>query len=158
MRFMKTLTAVLVASMATVALAAPAFAETSQAAKPADHAVHAGHAVQADGGGAHGKHGKKFPMPGAEFKAQIDQKIAAARQHLETRISSLPADKQKEARDKFNAGVTAVNAEVARAVADNVVTKDEATKVRDLAKQLRGHGAHGGHARKGGAAKSEKKP
>lgn len=148
MRFMKTFAAALVASIATVALAVPAFAETATAAK---HAVHEE--------GAHGKHDKKFPMPGAEFKAHVDQRIAKGRQHLETRIASLPADKQKEARDKFNAGVAAVNAEVGRAIADNVVTKDEATKVRDLAKQLRGahgHGGHGSHAQKGGE-KSDKK-
>jgi hypothetical protein len=145
MRFMKTVTAALVASIATLALAAPAFAE----ATPAKPAVHAD-------GGAAGKHGKKFPMAGAEFKTAFDQKVATKRQHMESRIASLPADKQKEIRDKFNAGVAALNAEVARAVADNVVTKEEAVKVRELAKQLRG-GHGGGHAHAHAKKSSDKK-
>ncbi|MBL8031521.1 MAG: DUF1761 domain-containing protein, partial [Candidatus Doudnabacteria bacterium] len=43
-----------------------------------------------------GKHGKKFPMAGAEFKAKVDQRVAKARQHMESRVTNLPADKQKE--------------------------------------------------------------
>ena len=142
MRFMKTVSAALVASIAALTLAAPAFAESAPAPKPAVHA---------DG---EGKHAKKFPMAGAEFKGHVDQKIAAKRQHMESRISALPADKQKEVRDRFNAGVALLNAEVGRAIADNVVTKDEATKVRDLAKQLRG--GHG-HARAHGQPKPAEK-
>jgi len=126
---MKTLAVALVASFATL-VAVPAFAEPAAAAKPAP---------AADAG----KHAKKFPMAGTEFKAKVDQRVAKARQHLETKIGSLPADKQKEARDKFNAGVAAVNAEVTRAVADNVVTKDEAKKVRETARALRGGHGHG---------------
>lgn len=136
MRFTKSLTIALVATLASL-VAVPAFAAGSDAKKP----------VPAAEGG---KHAKKFPMAGAEFKAKVDQRVAKARQHLETKIGSLPADKQKEARDKFNAGVAAVNAEVQRAVADNVVTKEEAQKVRDTAKAL--GGGHG-HGHKRGAKK-----
>lgn len=125
-----------VALVATFAFAAPAFAETKEA--PA-----AAHAPRGEAGARHGEHGKKFPMAGAEFKQNVEKRIATARQHLESRIGSLPADKQKEARDKFNAGVSAVNAEVGRAVADNVVTKEEAKKVRELARSLRGGHGHG---------------
>jgi hypothetical protein len=130
-----------VALVATFAFAAPAFAETKEA--PA-----AAHAPRGEAGARHGEraeHGKKFPMAGAEFKQNVEKRIATARQHLESRIGSLPADKQKEARDKFNAGVSAVNAEVGRAVADNVVTKEEAKKVRELARSLRGGHGHGHH-------------
>lgn len=130
MRFAKSVVAALVVSLATL-VAVPALAETG--AKRATPAAEDG-----------GKHGKKFPMAGAEFKAKIDQRMAKARQRLEARIASLPADKQREARDRFNAAVATVNAEVAKAVADNVVTKEEAKKVRETARALRPAGAHGG--------------
>lgn len=139
MRFMKSLAIALVASFASL-VAVPAFAETPATAKAAP---------AADAG----KHAKKFPMAGAEFKSKVDQRVAKARQHMETRIGSLPADKQKEARDKFNAGVSAVNAEVQRAVADNVVTKDEAKKVHETSRALGGGGHGHGHGHKKAAKK-----
>jgi hypothetical protein len=140
MRFAKSVVAALVVSLATL-VAVPALAETG-AKRPTPTAEEGG------------KHGKKFPMAGAEFKAKVDQRVAKARQHMESRVTNLPADKQKEVRDKFNAGVATLNAEVQKAVADNVVTKEEAQKVREVAKQLRGGHGHGGHGKK---AKAEKK-
>ncbi len=136
MRFL-TRFAALAATLSLTLVAATASAEGAQA--PSSHAR------IADGGA----HGKKFPMAGAEFKQKVDQRIVTARQKLETRIASLPADKQKEIRDKFNAGVQVVNAEVARAVADNVVTKDEAKKVRETARALRPAGGAGHRHAKG---------
>ncbi len=96
--------------------------------------------------------GKKFPVAAAEFKQKVDARIAKARTHMEERAAKLPADKAKEARATFDAGVAKVNAEVQKAVADGTVTKDEAHQVRAEMKSLRG--AHGKHAR----AKGSKKP
>ncbi len=124
---MRMLTAFAAALATTLAVAG-----TSLAAEPAQRAD----------AGAHGRSAKKFPMAGAEFKQHVDARIATARQRMETRIAQLPADKQREARARFDAGVQTVNAEVQRAIADNVVTKDEAKKVRDIVRSVRPHHGH----------------
>lgn len=137
MRFLTSFAAAL--ALATSALTF-ATAASAEGARPAPtHAAAHGREARKEGDRA-----KKFPMAGAEFKAKIDQRMAKARQRIEARIASLPADKQREARDRFNAAVATVNAEVAKAVADNVVTKEEAKKVRETARALRPAGAHGG--------------
>ena len=86
-----------------------------------------------------GKGGKHFPMPAAEFKSKIDARMAKARKHMEEKAASLPADQAKELRAKFEASVAAVNAEVAKAIADGTVTKEEAQAVRAVSP----HGGHG---------------
>jgi len=106
-------------AFATLAVAAPAFA---------------------DGKGGHDK--LQFPVPAATFKQHVDARQAKMKEHMEKKIASLPADKQKEARAKMDAKVAAVNAEVAKAVADGTVTKDDADKVRAAGG---GHGGHGRH-------------
>lgn len=140
MRFLTTFAALAL----SLTLATAASAETARPAPGArqTHAAAHGREARKDG-----NHAKKFPMAGAEFKAKVDQRMAKARQRLETRIASLPADKQREARDRFNAAIATVNAEVAKAVADNVVTKEEAKKVRETARALRPAGAGGRHKR-----------
>lgn len=100
---------------------------------------------------AEGEHGKKhFPMPAAEFKAKVDKRQAKARQHMEDRASKLPANEAKELRAKFDATVQKVNAEVAKAVADGTVTKDEAKAVRAANPH---HGKHARNHKKGGGKK-----
>lgn len=84
----------------------------------------------------------QFPVPAATFKQHVDARQAKMKEHMEKKIASLPADKQKEARAKMDAKVAAVNAEVAKAVADGTVTADEAAKVRAAG------GGHGGHCEK----------
>lgn len=80
-----------------------------------------------------------FPMPAATFKQHIDAKQAKMREHAEKRISQLPADQAKDARAKLDAKLAAMNAEVAKAIADGTVTKEEAQAVR----------AAGGHGKGG---------
>lgn len=86
----------------------------------------------------------KFPMPAAEFKAKVDARTAKAKQKMEDRAAKLPADQAKELRAKFDAGTTQINQEVAKATADGTVTKEEAQKVREVAKTAHPHGKHGG--------------
>jgi hypothetical protein len=81
-----------------------------------------------------------FPVPAATFKQHIDARMTKARQHMEERASKLPADQAKELRTKFDAGVAAMNAEVAKAIADGTVTKEEAQAVRAA-------GPRGGHGK-----------
>jgi hypothetical protein len=90
-----------------------------------------------------GRADKRFPMPAAEFKAKVDQRQARARAHMEERAAKLPAGEAKELRERFEATVQRVNAEVAKAVADGTVTKEEAKAVRDAGPH------HGRHARRG---------
>ena len=88
-------------------------------------------------------------MPAATFKAKVDARQAKAREHMEKRAASLPADQAKELRAKFDAGVTKINAEVSKATADGTVTKEEAEAVRKVVKDVRGgHGKHARHGKK----------
>lgn len=101
-------------------------------------------AAPAQGGAAsRGEKGEKiaFPVPAATFKQHVDARMAKARAHMEERASKLPADQAKELRAKFEAGAAAMNAEVAKAVADGTVTKEEAQAVR-AAGPHRGGGGH----------------
>jgi hypothetical protein len=74
-----------------------------------------------------------FPMPAAQFKSMIDARMAKAQKHLEERVSKLPADEARVERARFDQKVKDVNAEVAKAIADGTVTKEEARAVRAVA-------------------------
>lgn len=99
----------------------------------------------AQGAGEKGPH-MTFPVPAATFKQHVDARIAKARERMEERASKLPADRAKELRAKFEASVAAQNAEVAKAIADGTVTKEEAQAVR--AAGPRGHGHYEGKDKK----------
>ncbi|HVH46128.1 MAG TPA: hypothetical protein VM925_27450 [Labilithrix sp.] len=100
---------------------------------------------------AHGDKGLSFPVPAATFKQHVDARMTKAREHMEKRASQLPADQAKELRAKFDANTAKVNAEVAKAIADGTVTKEEADAVR--AASPHGRGGHGNC----GKDKNEKK-
>jgi hypothetical protein len=80
-----------------------------------------------------------FPMPAAAFKQRVDARQAKAREHVEKRASQLPADQAKELRARFAASSTKVDAEVAKAIADGTVTKEEAAAVRAASPHGGGH-------------------
>lgn len=88
-----------------------------------------------------------FPMPAAEFQQRVQARQTKARERMEKRVSQLPADKANEVRARFAERVNKVNAEVAKAVADGTVTKEEAQAIRALSPH-RGHGK--GACNKGG--------
>jgi hypothetical protein len=113
-------------------VALPAFAAPAQGGQAGQQGT------QQRAGGDKGKH---FPMPAAEFKAKVDARQVKARQHMEKKAAELPADQAKELRARFEATLQKVNAEVAKAVADGTVTKDEAKAVRAATPH------HGKHAR-----------
>jgi hypothetical protein len=98
-------------------------------------------AVPAFAAPAQGAKGERvsFPVPAATFKQHVDARVTKARAHMEERASKLPADQAKDLRAKFEAGVAAQNAEVAKAIADGNVTKDEAKAVRAAGPRA-GHG------------------
>ena len=129
-----------VLALATL-VAAPAFAAPGGEDAPAK-------TQRAEGG----KGGKHFPMPAAEFKAKVDKRQAKARQHMEERASKLPANEAKELRAKFEETTKKVNVEVAKAVADGTVTKEEAHAVRAVSphhgKHARHHGTKGDRGKK----------
>ena len=90
-----------------------------------------------------GQGGANFPMPAAQFKQRVDARIAKMREHVEARAKNLSADQAKELRANFDNSVAKMNAEVAKAIADGTVTKDEARAVR--AASPHGRGGKGGH-------------
>jgi hypothetical protein len=107
-------------------IAVPAFADPAQG-----------------GGASRGEKGEHlaFPVPAATFNQHVDARMTKARQKLEERASKLPADQAKELRAKFEASAVAMNAEVAKAIADGTVTQDEAKAVRAAGPR----GGHGGN-------------
>ena len=109
-----------------VAMSAPAFAEGKGDGKACDHAAFE----------------KKFPMPGAEFKAKVEERLTKGRQHLETRITekNVPADKAAEMRKHFEARATEARAKADQAAADGVVTLDEAKAMRPAGGHHHRHG------------------
>ena len=125
--------------IATAAIALASLVAMPAFAAPADAQGQTPAKTRTEGDRAGKKH---FPMPAAEFKAKVDTRMAKARQRMEERAKDLPADQAKELRAKFDAAAAKVNAEVAKAVADGTVTKEEAQAVRAAGPQ-RGHG--GGH-------------
>jgi hypothetical protein len=125
-----------VLALATL-IAVPAFAAPGQGARSQGNEPSKAQRAEGEKGGKH------FPMPAAEFKAKVDARQAKARQHMEERASKLPAGEAKELRAKFEETVQKVNAEVAKAVADGTVTKEEAKAVR----AANPHAHHGKHAR-----------
>jgi hypothetical protein len=84
-----------------------------------------------------------FPMPAATFQAKVDARQAKAREHMEKRAAKLDAEKAKELRAQFEAGVLRINAEVSKATADGTVTKEEAQAVRQVTREVRGHHGKG---------------
>lgn len=86
--------------------------------------------------------GPNFPMPAATFQQHVNARQAKAREHMEKRASQLPADQANALRASFEANIAKVNAEVAKAVADGTVTKEEAQAVR-AASPHGGKGHHG---------------
>lgn len=91
--------------------------------------------------------GPTFPVPAAQFKQHVDARQQKARAHMEERAGKLPANEAQALRAKFDEATAKVNAEVAKAVADGTVTKEEAQAVR----------AASPHRGKGGCDKKEKK-
>lgn len=118
-------------------VAVPAFAAPAQGNAPTK-------SQRAEGDKDKGK--AKFPMPAAEFKAKVDARQAKARKHMEERAAQLPADQAKELRARFEADIQKVDAEVAKAVADGTVTKEEAKAVRAASPH---HGKHARHGKRG---------
>ena len=125
-------------------VAVPAFAAPAQGNVPAK-------TQRADGQGDKGKH---FPMPAAEFQAKVNARQTKARARMEEKAGQLPADQAKALRERFEANIAKVNAEVAKAVADGTVTNEEAQAVRAASPH---HGKHARHGKKGDKGNGEKK-
>ncbi len=123
-------------------VAVPAFAAPAQGNVPAK-------TQRAEGN----KGQKHFPMPAAQFQAKVSAHQTKARARMEEKASQLPADQAKELRARFDAKIAKVNAEVAKAVADGTVTKEEAQAVRAANPH---HGKHARH-RKDGKKGTDKK-
>jgi hypothetical protein len=126
----------IVAAMLAIStlVAVPAFAAPAQGNVPTKTAGSRGDAQSEKGQ-------KHFPMPAAEFQAKVNARQTKGRARMEEKAAKLPADQAKELRAHFDANIAKVNAEVAKAVADGTVTKEEAQAVRAASPH------HGKHAR-----------
>jgi hypothetical protein len=124
-------------------VAVPAFAAPAQGNVPAK-------TQRAEGD----KGAKHFPMPATEFQAKVNARQTKARAHMEEKAAQLPADQAKELRARFDATIAKVNAEVAKAVADGTVTKEEAQAVRAASPH---HGKHARHGKGGKKGNGDKK-
>ena len=82
---------------------------------------------------------KKFPMPAAEFRAHVATRQEKARARMEEHAARLPKDQADEARARFAAALTEINAKVDAVCADGTVTKEEAHEVKALTKSLLHH-------------------
>jgi hypothetical protein len=135
---MRSIIVAAVLALATL-VAVPAFAAPAQGTAPAK-------TQRAEGD----KGAKHFPMPAAEFQAKVNARQTKGRARMEEKAAQLPADHAKELRARFDATVAKVNAEVAKAVADGTVTKEEAQAVRAASPH---HGKHARHGKEGNGAK-----
>jgi hypothetical protein len=82
-----------------------------------------------------------FPMKGADFQQKVDAKIARAKDRLEERlkVSRASAEQAKAARAHVATIVTRMQEATRKAVADGVVTADEAKAVHEIGRELRQH-------------------
>lgn len=135
----------IVAAMLAIStlVAVPAFAAPAQGNVPAKT-----HRAEGDKGAKH------FPMPAAEFQAKVNARQTKAHARMEEKASQLPADQAKELRERFDAKIAKVNVEVAKAVADGTVTKEEAQAVRAANPH---HGKHARHGKSGKTRNGDKK-
>jgi hypothetical protein len=132
-------------------VAVPAFAAPEKA--PARSGAQVARSHRADGE----RQKPTFPIPAATFKQKTDARLAKAREHMEKRAAKLGAEEAKALRAKFDAGSAAVNQEVAKAIADGSVTKDEAKSVFKAMREMRGKRGHGhGHAKGGERARANR--
>ena len=91
-------------------------------------------------GRSEGSERTTFPMPATDFKAKVDARQARGRTHMEARAAKLQAEPAKQLRARFETRVQKVNVEVAKAIADGTVTREEAQAVR----AAHPHHRHGG--------------
>ena len=89
-----------------------------------------------------------FPVPAKTFRELVEKRIQKAREHMNEQIAAhkLTPAQAAELRKRFDEGAKQVRAAVDTAAADGTVTKDEAEKVRDLAKDLKKQGKDKGRA------------
>jgi hypothetical protein len=89
--------------------------------------------------GGKAKRGKKnFPLKGATFSKNVDQRIAKARARLQRRLakSKLSAAKKRAIVQDFQKSAAALRASAKTAAVDGKVTRKEAKQVRQLARRM----------------------
>lgn len=80
-----------------------------------------------------------FPMAGAKFKAHVNKRITRIKARIERRLEkkNVPKAKRAEILSKFSKHALAMRAAAQTAAADGQVTKEEAKRVRKLARTMR---------------------
>ena len=99
----------------------------------------------------------RFPMDGAAFVAKLEKRLERVAARIEKRLER--SDKSDEAKERirrrFLAGAEKVRTAARDAAADGTVTREEAQRVRELAKRVRGK--KGNKGRKGRKDRKDRK-
>lgn len=72
-----------------------------------------------------------FPMPAADFEAQIEERVNKAKEKLEKVTAKMDASTAAAVRKQFNLAIEAMNKQVKKATADGTVTAVEARRVQE---------------------------
>ena len=96
-----------------------------------------------------------FPMSAKEFREHVEKRITKAREVMNKKIAEhkLPAAQAAEIRKHFETVAKQVREAADNVTADGTVTKEEAEKVRAVAKDLRRKEAKKAHAQRRPRAK-----
>ena len=80
-----------------------------------------------------------FPMGGAKFKAHVNKRLTRVKARIQQRLEkkNVPKAKRAEILSKFSKHALALRAAAQTAAADGQVTKEEAKRVRKLARTMR---------------------
>jgi hypothetical protein len=98
-----------------------------------------------------GDKAQQFPMAAEAFREHVTARIGKARERMEEHLTkkSVPGDKAREIRARFDLGVARLNEKVNEVCADGTVTKEEAQEVHALVKQMLHHHKEQGHKAQG---------
>jgi hypothetical protein len=89
----------------------------------------------------------QFPMKAETFREHITTRVGKARERMEEHLTkkSVPEDKAKEVRARFDLNVARLNEKVNEVCADGTVTKEEAHEVHQLVRAMHPHHKGEGH-------------
>ena len=82
-----------------------------------------------------------FPMNAAAFQEKVDAKVSRIRARTEERVSGMTAAQAKQERARVEAVLVSIQTAAKKAVADGVVTAEEAQTVRAAGRDLKKHKA-----------------
>ena len=91
-----------------------------------------------------------FPVDAQLFRKVVEKKIEHARENIDKQLKAhkVPAAQQAEIKKHFEAAVKQIRTAADQVASDGTVTKEEAQKVRELAKDLKKQAREQAHTKK----------